>query len=111
MVCLLNSRKCLELYSFIIIILLFLFVCVVCTITITLSLDVLRAEGERVMATLLQRLLERDDDDELKGLHCTTIRRVTSVTDDSKLLKERAHKLKPILNELKDKVDEEDVRN
>lgn len=82
----------------------------VCTINITLSLDVLRAEGESVMTTLLQRLLERDDDNELKGLHCTTIRRVISVTD-SKIFKERAHELKPILNELKDKVDEEDVRN
>ncbi len=67
-------------------------------------------EGINVLQTLLKHLLVSTDDAEIQGIYCVTVNTVTTtVPGSNKILKERSREILPILNVLKDKLEEVDV--
>lgn len=71
--------------------------------------ETLVLEGETIVQTVLQSLLDESRDSEVKGYYCLTLNAVMAASG-SKILVERRDEFRPVLNKLKDEFDDEDVR-
>ena len=65
------------------------------------------SKGNNVIQTLLKNLLDSSDN-ELKGVYCVTVNSVIMAASGSgDILKKRSGEIRPVLNDLKDKIDDD----